>query len=268
MRILWQDVFPEVHPQIPDLFLVWDAIKEAAKKTVRPDTEVTLNHVDKFCGSPTLAYLEMLNKTTMVDNVIKAEREGYDAAMMGCCGDPGLLEARQAVSIPVTAPSESAMLLAQKLGCKFAFVTVGQEGIPATEALIYAYGFADRAITYRPIRYFECWDVMFECLKSGRPNKLIADFEKVAMECIDDGADIIIAGCAYLGAVFTKFGYNQVGDTGVPVIDPSVIALKMAETLADLQKNIGLRRSTSLTSIYSPAPREMLDEARIVFGFQ
>jgi allantoin racemase len=67
--------------------------------------------------------------------------------------------------------------------------------------------------------------------------------------------------------MFTTFGYNQVGNTGVPVIDSAAVALKMAETLADLQKNIGLRRSTSLTSIYSPAPRKMLDQTRKVFGF-
>lgn len=193
-------------------------------------------------------------------------REGYDAAMMGCCGDPGLREARQAVSIPVTAPSESAMLLAQMLGFKFAIITVGPEVILSTEANIYAYGFADRAIKYRPVRYFE-YDVMMGCLKSGQPEKLIAAFEKVAMECIGDGADVIIVGCVYLGAMFTKIGYNQVGNTGVPVINPAAIALKMAETLADLQKNIGLRRSTSLTSIYSLAPRKMLDQAREVFGF-
>lgn len=74
MRILWQDVYPEVHPERPDMHLLWDVIKGAAKKVVRTDTEVTLRHVDKFCGSPTFAYLAMLNATNMVDNVIKAER--------------------------------------------------------------------------------------------------------------------------------------------------------------------------------------------------
>jgi allantoin racemase len=268
VKILWQDVWPEVHPQSSDLKLVWDTIKNTAKRVVRPDTEVTIRHVDKSCGSPTFAYLEMLNKTSIVNNIIKAEREGYDAAIMGCCGDPGILETRQAVSIPVTAPSESAMLLAQMLGCRFAIVAVGKEVIPALEAHIYNYGFSNRAIRSRPVRSFEYWDVMIECLKSGQPKKLLADFEKVANELIQDGADVIIAGCAYLGPVLTKFGYNQVGNTGVPVIDPCSAALKMAETLVDLQKNIGLRRSTSLTSIYAPAPKEMLDQVREAFGFR
>lgn len=50
LKILWQDLFPQVHPLYPDIHYIYEAIARAAKKAVRSDTEVVMSHVDRYCS--------------------------------------------------------------------------------------------------------------------------------------------------------------------------------------------------------------------------
>ena len=40
--------------------------------------------------------------------VEQGEKDGFDAVVIACCSDPGLEDAKDLVSIPVTAPMEAA----------------------------------------------------------------------------------------------------------------------------------------------------------------
>jgi allantoin racemase len=225
--------------------------------------------VDKtsvFIMSP---YLEMLNDTGIIDKVIAAERQGYDAAIIGCYADPGLQQARSVVDMPVTGACESGMLLAQLLGNKFAAVTAGPGWIPVIEANIRRYGFGERTVKNLPVRQFDLGQEMPAVIDAyrGKPERLISLFEREALKCIEDGADVVIAGCCYVGPLFSLIGYREVANTGVPVIDPAAAALKLAETLADLRSTTGVGKSQCPTSLYATPPRELLDQVRKDFGF-
>ena len=41
----------------------------------------------------------------LIATVLQAEEEGADAAIIGCCSDPALMEAQRSVTIPVLGPS-------------------------------------------------------------------------------------------------------------------------------------------------------------------
>ena len=84
---------------------------------------------------------------------------------------------------------------------------------------------------------------------------------------IRDGADVILCGCGYVGPAFSLIGYTEVGNTGVPIVDGTSVALKLAEAMAGLQKTIGLKKSTSDVSIYAPPPSKALATIRKKFGF-
>jgi len=52
-----------------------------------------------------------------------------------------------------------------------------------------------------------------EQVHSRRPRDskdLLADFEPVALSCIEDGADVIVVGCGYLGPVLTLLNYREI----------------------------------------------------------
>jgi allantoin racemase len=262
------DIVTEDVPGRPNKHILNEGILRMAKKTVRPDTQIDRWFLDKYAGSPVYLYPAAINNISIVSNITKAEEQGYDAALTDAFIDCGLQEAREAVRIPVAGPCESSMLIAQLVGRKFAVVTTRGDLIPPIEEHLHRYGWEDRAIRNKPVRHIEpwYWDAMMACYQ-GHPDQLIAYFEKVAMECINDGADSIILGCFPASAALTLAGYRKIGTTGVPFICPAVAALKIAEMMADLRHGFGLTKSEFPDGPYRTLPREMLVQIRKNFGF-
>jgi allantoin racemase len=260
MRILWN----EATSGAPELDLLWDALRGYFPKVARGGTEVVLRHAPVSANYVRSLYTELLNNRAVVENTIAAERDGFDAVVLGCWADP-LWEAREVVDIPVVGIGEAAMLLATTLGFRFAVITVAPGVIPTIEMDLRLYGLEDRAIV-RPVRTLDPPSDMELLLESvTEPHRrLIPNFERVARECIEDGAEVIVVGCGYYGPILTLHGYNEVPGTGVPVVDCSAAGLKLAEVLADLRKSTGLRKSTAL--YFQGAPGEVLDRVRRVHG--
>jgi len=260
MRILWDEATSGAEALDP----LWQALRGYFPTVARPDTEVELRHVSVSGNYVRSLYTELLNNRAVVENVIAAEREGFDAAVLGCWADP-LWEAREAVDIPVVGIGEAAMLLATTLGLKFAVITVAPGVVPTIEIDLRLYGLEDRAIA-RPVRTLDPpsdLGLLVESITDPQ-RRLIPNFERVAHKCIEDGAEVIVVGCGYYGPILTLHGYNEVPGTGVPVVDCSAAGLKLAEVLVDLGQSTGLHKSTAL--YFKRPPDEVLDQVRRVHG--
>lgn len=210
----------------------------------------------------------MLNDIELIEQLIKGEKKGYDAAIIGCYCDPGLREVRGLLNIPVVGLSESAMMLAQTIGGHFACVTVWESYVPIMEKNLRLYGWESRAIANRPIRYFNIeWHKLLKSFK-GDGEALIHDFEKVALSCVEDGADVIIVGCAYLAPALSLCGYRSVAQTNVPIVDCVATGIAMAEAMVKLHQETGMSPSRSRTSVYPRPPEKKLDAIRKRFGLE
>ncbi len=272
IRILWLMEHPDdkvVEPSRLDKDLIYGNMLGFMKSVARPDTEIEVRNVDKGTHANWLLYPRAVARVSMLNMAIQAEKEGYDALFGGLCfGDFCVEDMRQAVTIPVLGPGESAMLLAQLVGTKFAIVTVAAKYVYPFERNIRAHGWEDRAIAYRPVRYFEpwYWEAMREA-HQGRPERLTADFEKVALECVADGADTIICGCAPGGATLAMCGYERVADTGVPVVPAVAAMVKLAETMVDLRRTVGLTKTEADVGPYRTTPPDVVTRIQQDFGF-
>ena len=82
----------------------------------RPD--LTISHVEIETGPASIEceYDEALAVPGTIAKIIEAERDGCDAVVIDCMGDPGMLPGRECVSIPVIGPCEAAMHVASMLG--------------------------------------------------------------------------------------------------------------------------------------------------------
>jgi allantoin racemase len=67
----------------------------------------------------------------------------FDAVLLGCFGDPGLLALRQNSQIPVTGLAEASFIAAAERG-RFAIVTGGVRWKPMLERLAHSLGFAEQ----------------------------------------------------------------------------------------------------------------------------
>ena len=82
---------------------------------------------------------------------LEAERAGYDAFVIGHFQEPGLLEIRGAVDIPVVGLGEASMLAALTMGRRFGLVTIDPVFIDWHERQVRAHGFEQRVAGVRAI---------------------------------------------------------------------------------------------------------------------
>lgn len=245
--------------------LLDETLKAYTRHVMGPDVDVTIGWLEKTTGLLTSNYLGMVNDMYVINDILKAQESGHDGAIVGGHWDPGLYAAREAATIPVAGPGESAMLLAGTLGRKFALLTVMEGYVPVIEQNILTYGLMSNAISRKPVRKFGMtYENFVECLE-GKSDQFLTEFEKSARECIDDGADIIIAGGQLFGPAFVKHSFNSIANTGVPVIETTACGLKFAQTLVSLKRSIGLAKSQHIHSRFKTPPAEMLNEVRSTF---
>jgi hypothetical protein len=141
-------------------------------------------------------------------------------------------------------------------------ITVSERYLRLLEQRIRLFGFEDRFIKHRPVRYFEewIWPYMLDAFE-GKPEELIERFEKEALGMIKDGADTVIVPGYPLGAALAMAGYREVANTGAMVVDGNAAALKMAEILSELHRSIGLAPTRALSSHYQQVPGEFVARA-------
>ena len=266
MKIWWQDILPDAANSLVGGGDVArqrqgeERILGSLRQVARPDTSIEFHHPKYSSYIVQASYLEMLNNVWLVDGIIEAEKQGYDAAIIGCGNDPGLQQARQAVDIPVVGPTEAAMLLACTMGFKFGVITVMDEFVALTERNIRNYGLEWRATS--PVRVYQLGDNPFQALSEMifTPEVINPQFDELCRAAIADGAEVIIPACAALSPATSLLGYREVPGAGVPVLDVTLAAVKMAETLVDLKRGVGLGKSQK--SIYKTVPAKVRDRMR------
>lgn len=257
-----------------DKELILKNMLEFAHSVARPTTQIVMDFPTEAVGKHFAGYMRYnraLLAVEVLERVKQAEVDGFDAAFPGVCyGEFFLQAARQAVKIPVVGPAESAMMMAQLLGARFAVVTLATEdvyaqgpvyGHNAVEENLRVLGWESRAIKNRPVRPFSppYGPLLIEAYE-GRPDRLIAEFEKHALECVRDGADVVICGCMPYGTALSKAGYTDVAGTGVPVVTPLPAMIKLAESLVDLQRSMGMAKSEAVVSPYRSTPDDVLQD--------
>lgn len=195
----------------------------------RRDTRISTVLLERGPASIESAYEEMLAAPGVLAQILEAEREGMDAVISNCMADPGVAAGREIASIPVIGPAEASMHLAAMLGERFSVVTVLERLIPALRRCAHASGLSQQLASVRAVNIpvLELTD---------RTRAATALVHEAIRAVQDDGAHVIVLGCTGMaglaGAV--QQGLAQAGINDVPVVDPAMAALKIAEALVDM----------------------------------
>ncbi len=198
------------------------AIAREARLVAQPDTQITaMNPVQgpasiqgREDGNAALPGLFALFDQEIV------QRGGYDALIIACFDDTGLMDIRARSAVPVTGIGESAYFRATQVGRRFSVVTTLDVSVPVLEENIQAFGFASFCAKVRasgvPVLQLE-----------GHGEAIIkrigAEVERALAE---DGCDVIVLGCAGMAglpaAMQNKFK--------MPVIDGVAAAVANCES--------------------------------------
>ena len=190
-----------------------------------PDTELTVVNPAHGPVSIESAYDEAMATQPTLELVRQAEKDGYDAVVLACFSDPGLEAARELVSIPVVGIEESTLHVAAMLGHKFSIMTARSQRVPGKMEHVAMRGLESKLASVRPL----CMSVLE---MDAEPQRAKARIMEVAGAAVcEDGAEVIILGCAGLAGYAAEIER----ELGVTIIDPSPVALKVAEMLVTLK---------------------------------
>jgi allantoin racemase len=247
-----------------------DMVRPSFERVLQPGTQVELKPTKtglrgESVIDPDNPYFAMLNKQPIVEAFLEAEYEGFDAAIVQCFGDPGVREARAVVDMPIFGPGEASMHFACQLGRKFAIIGANIPGqLAQISDQVKAAGLEGRLIP-NGIRFgsvfAKAWDKWV-----ADPQSAVDDVIEVAKGCVHDGADSVILGCAGIGPLCSKLGFNKLvldGQT-IPIIDPVTIAMKTAEMAVALKQGMGLPIPARATNYVMPSKQDWM---RVRAGF-
>ncbi len=135
----------------------------------------------------------------------------FDAALLGCWGDPGLRAARAVARIPVIGAAEASVAFASMAAQRFGVVTIMGSDIPEIEAYLAWLGATGRCTGVRAV------ELPFYALVDD-PDETLRRAVVESKALIAGGAQAILLGCMSFG--FYPFARQLEDAVGVPVVDP------------------------------------------------
>ncbi|TDO51683.1 allantoin racemase [Kribbella sp. VKM Ac-2527] len=225
-----------------------------------PETEVDLRgtrvgRIDSF------RFFETLDWISILDSVVGAEQEGYDAVAIGNILDPALREARSMVDIPVLGLGETSMLTACMMGSTFALVGVNPYFGGRFEENVAKYGLKERLAS------IECMGLtpheLDACFsdESGR-DKAIESFTEAARASLAKGAEVVIPAGGRLTAFLNAVGIREVD--GAPLLDGTVSLVAATEAAIRIREQSG--SFVSRRRLYAKAAESSIRQAAVEYA--
>ena len=232
----------------------WRHLAEYLRSVVQPGNEIDVRGITPH-DSYAHPLVEMRCAREMICNAVAAEREGYDAFVVGHFQDAGLYEARSAVDIPVVALGEASMLYSCQLAQRIGIVTINPRFIPWFHHQIRKYGLEHR-VTGVHAMSFEPGQILSALGSEDGTQQVKALFEEQARPLVQDGVELVLPGGGIPMLAFS--GLHGFNIDGAPVVNGIEIAVKMAEMAVSLARSSGL--GVSRVGEYSKAPTDVVDE--------
>lgn len=232
------------------------------------DSAAAGTSIDIFGLSPHRAvadqyrYLEFLDTSEVIENGLRAERDGYDAFLIGNIFQPGLHELRELLNIPVLGLAESSVQMACLMGPSFSLINVNPK-------------FNRRIVEGIRLQGLESRMVSVEMMTVERPgvfdialsdpevrDEIVAQFVETARAALDKGAEVLIPAGGSLMAALLQAGLKEVD--GAPVLNGITALVKTGEMAVQMRALTGMFTSKRLT--YAPPSGKILADVRAAYG--
>jgi Asp/Glu/hydantoin racemase len=247
---VWYQSFVDAGEQAPYIRRLQERLTACAAPGVRFEVH-GITPPDRYLSPLT----ELRCAVDTVRNAIRAEREGCGAFVIGHFQQPGLIECRAALDVPVVGLGEASMLYACMLGRTFGLVTINPVFIPWHRDQLNRLQLASRCTGVRAIdTQVASWIRAFEDDDAYRQVK--ADFERQARPLVDAGAEVIIPAGGLPMLLFAR--ENDFTIDGAPVLNGIATVAVAAEAALKLRRLTGT--AVSRRGTFAKAPAEAIAE--------
>jgi allantoin racemase len=204
-------------------------IKETLTPYLRNGTELIVTNTTDCPENIDYYYNKHIVELAVMEQVLRAEEAGYDAVIVGCCYDPGVRVARELVDIPVIGPLEASMQMAAYYGHDYVVITDHHKALPYMRDLVHLYG----GMHCRDVSCIDWWvaDMIKDTAGVAR------DAQSAVGKVLEKtGAEAAILACTIISASTEKWLIDTKASREQTILNPNTMALKMAESLADLKR--------------------------------
>lgn len=215
-----------------------ERIRLAAVRAARPDTLIVARNPEDGPVSIESHFDEAVSVIGVCEEVMEGARQGCDAYVVACFGDPGLNAARELVRAPVVGIAQAAFQMASLIATRFSVVTTLSRTCVIAEHLLNSYGYAHLC---RRVRAAEVPVLDLE-RDPDIAYRLIVEEARKARD--EDGIGAIVLGCAGMADLAPRIGEA----IGLPVVEGVGAAVVLAESLVTL----GLRTSKTGDLAFPP----------------
>ena len=171
-----------------------------------------------------------------IRNALEAERAGYDAFVIGHFQEPGLLQVRGAVEMPVIGLGEASMLAAMSMGGKVGLVTINPIFIDWHQRQIAVHCLTERVAGVRAISV-DLPGFMRAFTDQTAYAKVRADFIAQVEPLVAAGAEVILPAGGLPMLLFSRERPFVID--GALVLNGIAVAVKAAEMSLALQTLTG-----------------------------
>jgi Asp/Glu/hydantoin racemase len=207
-----------------------ELIREALRHYAMAGTQLDVTHLDACPADMDYFYPKHFVEAALLEAVRKSEEDGYDAVISGCCYDPGVRTARELVDIPVIGPMEASINMLSYYGCTAVIVADHVKAGALMKENVKTNGASDLILGLDVIDWYV--------------RDMVKDTEAVARDVIEvatravekTGAEAVILNCTIIAAAFQKYLMNGGEAAAVPILNPNLMALTMAEAVAHLYR--------------------------------
>lgn len=194
-----------------------------------PDTAVEVHGVKNGPKSIESAVDEYQAMPEVLAFVMERQAE-FDAFIIGCAGDSGLEGAREQSAKPVVGPGESSILLGTCGDRRFSMVTVSEERARIKRRLVREAGLdAGRLVSSHTLNTH-----VLDLYKDRDAIK--TRLREISVEAKEKGAEAMLVGCMSVAFMDPADLREVAQSSGLPLVNPIVTAVKMAEALVAMAR--------------------------------
>ncbi len=234
-------------------------LKRSVREVARPTTEVSVHGVplmvDKMVNS---RYLQYLHSRQIHENALEAERQGYDAFVLGGMLDLAYHELQELLTIPVIFIAETSFHVACLLSPNFSVIAPNAAVLKGIEGRVEDYGLGKRYVPGVHLGGMPLEDMV---ASFAEPGPVLQRMSEAARKVIARGARMVVPGFGALNVFLVAQGVREWD--GIPVLDNTAVLIKMAEARVDLH-TLGTRPGRRGPS--AAPSREEVRAARRLYG--
>ena len=247
---IWYQSFVDPQEQRPYIERLQERLMVYAGPGVRFEVH-GMSPPDRYLGPLT----EFRCAGQTIENALEAQQQGFDAFVIGHFQEPGLIESRSSVDIPVIGLGEATMLYACTLGRTFGLITINPIFIPWHREQIIQTGLQQRSVGTKALdTQVATYIRAFEEDEAYRQVK--EEFVRQARQLVEEGAEVIIPAGGLPMLLLTRESDFMIGKA--IVLNGIAVVAAMAETALRLYRLTGT--SVSRQGTFAKAPPEAIQE--------